>query len=190
MMEKKALMILADGVEELEATAPADVLRRAGVSLTLASLGENLHITGRNDLHLVAEVSLDTALAVGGYDAIILPGGPGHKAVRADARVIQLLRAHAAQDKLIGAICAATTVLHEAGLLQGKRYTAHFTVADELPNLIADAAVVEDGNLITSRGAGTALEFGLTLVARLCGQAMADRVAEDIHYRVGEAASA
>jgi 4-methyl-5(b-hydroxyethyl)-thiazole monophosphate biosynthesis len=158
------LAILAEGFEEVEALAPIDLLRRAGATLTVAALPTgNIHVTGRSGVTLHADTTLD---AVGAelFDCLLLPGGPGVKNLRADARVMQATRRHADAGKWIAAICAAPTVLKDAGLLQGRRFTAHFSVAGELPDYLADQKVVVDGRLVTSRGAGTALDFALMLV--------------------------
>jgi 4-methyl-5(b-hydroxyethyl)-thiazole monophosphate biosynthesis len=93
------------------------------------------------------------------FDCVFLPGGPGVKHLRADARVRALVTRHAKADKWIAAICAAPTVLHDAGLLQGRRYTAHFSVANELTEILEGERVVVDGRILTSRGAGTGARF-------------------------------
>jgi 4-methyl-5(b-hydroxyethyl)-thiazole monophosphate biosynthesis len=173
------LAILAEGFEEIEATAPIDLLRRAGVEVTVAALGEGIHVTGRNGLTMHADTTLTNAEGRE-FDCLFLPGGPGVKHLRADPRVRALvLRQHAAGGWL-AAICAAPAVLHDAGLLAGRRYTAHFSVADELPAILAHERVVEDGRLLTSRGAGTALDFGLLLVAKLVSSAKAAEIAQSI----------
>lgn len=174
-----ALFIIPQGLEELEAVAPVDILRRAGISVTLAALGGPLAVTGRNGITLLADCTLDDA-ADKDYDAIVLPGGPGHTALKADTRVLDLLRAHDGKGRLVAAICAAPTVLEEAGVIRGRAHTAHFTVKDQLPDMDATQAVVRDGNMITSQGAGTAVEFGLALVTALCGQGKADAIAASI----------
>jgi 4-methyl-5(b-hydroxyethyl)-thiazole monophosphate biosynthesis len=115
------------------------------------------------------------------FDCLVVPGGPGTKALRQDPRVLELVRAHRGEDKLIGAICAAPTVLLDAGVLPGIRYTGHASILAELPEL-QEQAVVVDGKVLTSRGAGTAVEFGLALVAALLGQEQADAVAASIHF--------
>jgi 4-methyl-5(b-hydroxyethyl)-thiazole monophosphate biosynthesis len=94
---------------------------------------------------------------------------------------MNLVRAHHGEDKLIGAICAAPTVLLDAGVLPGVKYTGHVSILSELPEL-QEQAVVVDGRVLTSRGAGTAVEFGLALVAALVGQEQADVVAASIHF--------
>ena len=168
------LAILAEEFEEIEATTPIDLLRRAGVEVTIASLVEGIHVTGRSGITLHADTTL-TSVAARTFDCLLLPGGPGVKHLRADPRVRELvLRQHQA-GRWIAAICAAPTVLHDAGLLTGRRYTAHFSVAGELPEILANERVVVDGHLVTSRGAGTALDFGLKLVELLCS---VDKAAE------------
>jgi len=199
----KVLAILTDGFEEIEAVAPIDLLRRAGVEVTLAALmprdgvetgAESFVVTGRCGLRLQAECTLADALANGEnyYDCVLLPGGPGVKTLRANEGVLDAVRRLHASGRLIAAICAAPLVLRDAGILDGRRYTAHGSVADELPEILANDAVVVDedganaasstgGPIVTSRGAGTALEFGLVLVERLAGRACAEKIAGEIH---------
>jgi 4-methyl-5(b-hydroxyethyl)-thiazole monophosphate biosynthesis len=160
------LAILAEGFEEVEAVTPIDLLRRAGADVTLAALAEGIHVTGKNGITLHADTPL-AAVESKLFDCIFLPGGPGVKHLRADPRVRAAVLRHQAAGKWIAAICAAPTVLHDAGMLAGKCYTAHFSVAAELPAILAAERVVADGTLLTSRGAGTALDFGLLLVDKL-----------------------
>jgi protein deglycase len=162
------LVILPEGFEELEAVAPIDVLRRAGCEVTLAALGPGIHVTGRNGITLHADTPLEALLAEAPlFDCLLLPGGPGVAQLRASPAVRELVARHHGAGKLLAAICAAPTVLHDAGLLHGRRYTAHPSVANELTAILAEERVVRDGQLLTSRGAGTALDFGLALVAAL-----------------------
>lgn len=173
------LAILADGFEEIETVTPVDLLRRAGVGVTLAALGDGIHATGRNGLTLHADTTLAAVLHQS-FDCVFLPGGPGVKLLRADARVRELvLRQHQAGGWL-AAICAAPTVLHDAGLLAGRRYTAHFSVATELPALHAGERCVLDGRILTSRGAGTAQDFGLLLVELLVSPQKAMEISASI----------
>lgn len=176
-----ALVLLADGFEEIEAFAPVDLLRRAGVEVTVASLAENRHATGRSAIVAHADVAL-SAVGEQFFDLVFLPGGAGVVGLRADARVVALLQRHAAADRWLAAICAAPTVLNDAGLLQGRRYTAHFSVAGELGEILADQRIVTDGRLTTSRGAGTAVEFGLHLVALLVSASKAEDVSKAICF--------
>lgn len=160
------LAILAEGFEEVEATAPIDLLRRAGAEVTIAALGDNIHVTGRTNLTMHADTTLAKVEHLL-FDCVFLPGGPGVTQLRADRRVAALLQRHQAASRWLAAICAAPTVLNDAGLLAGRRYTAHFSVANELPAILADERVVADGPVLTSRGAGTAVDFGLFLIEKL-----------------------
>jgi protein deglycase len=160
------LAILAEGFEEIEAIAPIDLLRRAGAEVTVAALGDNIHVTGRTGITMHADAPL-SAVEHQLYDCVFLPGGPGVKQLREDRRVSALIQRHHGAARWLAAICAAPTVLNDAGLLAGRRYTAHFSVANELPAILADEKVVADGSILTSRGAGTAIDFALFLVEKL-----------------------
>jgi 4-methyl-5(b-hydroxyethyl)-thiazole monophosphate biosynthesis len=175
------LVILPDGFEELEVVAPVDILRRASCTVTLAALGPGIHVTGRNGIVLHADLPLaalpaDTAPA----DCLLLPGGPGVTALRSSPEVRALLTRHHAAGKLLAAICAAPLILRDAGLLAGRRYTAHPSTASELDAILAEERVVRDGTLLTSRGAGTALDFGLALVSALTSPEKAAEIAASI----------
>ncbi len=174
-----ALVILAEGVEELEAIAPIDLLRRAGVKVTVAALAETIHVTGRNGITLHADSPL-SAVGERLFDLLLIPGGPGVKLLRADPRVRAMVLAHHAAHRWLAAICAAPTVFNDAGLLEGRRYTAHFSVADELPALLGEERTVAVGHLLTSRGAGTAVDFGLLLVEKLVSPQAALDVSQSI----------
>ena len=173
------LTLLAPGFEEIEAIAPIDLLRRAGAEVIVAALEEGIHVTGRCGITVHADTSL-TAVAGKAFDLVFLPGGPGTKNLRADPRVRELVVNQNAKQGWLAAICAAPTVLNDAGVLQGRRYTAHFSVASELPNLLGDERVVVDGHILTSRGAGTAVEFGLMLVEKLFSPEKSREVAASI----------
>ncbi len=178
-MSKRVLCLLAPGFEEIETFTPVDLLRRAGAEVVVASvMGEEL-VTGGQKVTVKADAML-ADVAGENFDLLLIPGGPGVKGLRANGRAAQLAQVYAGAGKPIGAICAAPTVLSDAGLLAGKRFTAHFSVHEELPGVLGGERVVEDGDVITSRGAGTALEFGLALVTRLFGKAKAEEVAAAI----------
>jgi 4-methyl-5(b-hydroxyethyl)-thiazole monophosphate biosynthesis len=168
------------GVEELEAIAPIDLLRRAGATVVVAAVGPDRIVTGRNDIALAADTRLADLSPDEKWDLVVLPGGPGVKHLRADPAVRDLVRRQAESGRLLAAICAAPTVLLDCGVLAGRRYTAHFSVATELPEIVTDAAVLRDGNIVTSRGAGTAVEFGLALIDATCGRETAEKVAEAV----------
>lgn len=179
MRAPTVLVILAEGFEEIEAITPVDILRRAGADVTLAALGDSIHVAGRNGLVLHADTTL-SASEGSSYDCILLPGGPGTSQLRADTRVADRIRRQRADNGWIAAICAAPLVLKDSGVLEGRNYTAHHSVVAELPDLRPQDRVVVDGRLITSRGAGTALDFGLALVERLFSPEKSAEIAQSV----------
>jgi len=173
----KVLIPLAPGCEELEAVTVIDILRRAGIEVTTAGLAAGPVRASRGTV-LLPDTTLDEALH-NSYDMIVLPGGmPGSEHLKNDARVIGVLKKMATGGKYIAAICAAPMALHAAGVLDGKRATSFPGVLDELPgsHVYLDDAVVVDGNIVTSRGPGTAMDFALKLVELLAGKARRDQV--------------
>ena len=169
---KTALVLFADGSEELEAVTIVNILRRGGVNVSFAGLSCGL-LRGSRGMLLRPDITLEAALEQD-FDMIVLPGGqPGSDRLKADARVISLLQKMSAQGKYVSAICAAPAVLAQAGLLDGKRATSYPTCLDAYPNVRQQlSALVEDGKLITSRGPGTAMDFALLLLERLMGSAI------------------
>lgn len=166
---KTALVLFAEGSEELEAVTIVNILRRGGITVSLAGLTNGL-LRGSRGVTLQPDTTLEAALKQE-FDMIVLPGGqPGTNHLKADARVLQLVQKMYSQGKYVTAICAAPSVLATAGLLDGKRATSFPTCLDGFANVdLQAAAVVEDGKLITSRGPGTAMDFALTLLERLAG---------------------
>lgn len=178
-MIPRVLCLLPTGFEEIETLTPVDLLRRAGAEVVLAALTPELLVAGRCRVGVRADAVLaDIADQV--FDLLLIPGGPGVQALRADGRAAALARAQIEAGRPVAAICAAPTILADAGLLSGRRFTAHFSVHAELPAALGAERVVEDGLLITSRGAGTAMDFGIALVRRLFGASKAEEIARAI----------
>lgn len=180
-MTQSALMILAPGFEEIEAITTVDILRRGGVHLTLASLESDLLVQGKQQVQIRAEVSLQNALQ-DEYDALILPGGPGTFELLKSELVLDVVQDYASNGKWLCAICAAPLILKEAGLLEDKHYTAHFSVAESLPHIQLNKPVIEDGNMITANGPAAAVDFALTILRALTSDKVANTVADDICY--------
>jgi len=155
------------------------LLRRAGVEVVTAALEDGIHVTGRSGITLHADTTL-AAIGDRTFDCLFLPGGHGVRLLRAQPRVREHVLRHDATGAWLAAICAAPTVLHDAGLLKDRRYTAHFSVAAELSAILAEERTVADGRLLTGRGAGTSLDFGLLLVAHLVGADRAEEIARSI----------
>jgi protein deglycase len=179
-MNKTAMIILADGFEEVEAITPIDLLRRAGVNITIVGLS-SLMVTGSHNITVIVESVLGPISPL--PDALILPGGPGHKHLLDSVSVIELVKQMFSAGKLCAAICAAPAVFGKAGILFNKRATCF--PGDEsklLGAVFAADLVVVDGNVITSRGAGTAVPFALAIATYLAGQEIAGAVSRAIIY--------
>lgn len=172
------LVPLAEGFEELEAVSIIDILRRAQIDVVVAGLTDG-PIKASRGTNILPDTNLDEALKRD-YDMVVLPGGmPGAKHLNEDPRVHALLKKMANSGKFTGAICAAPMVLANAGILDGKRATSFPGFVDKmnLPTTEYTGAPVEcDGKVITSRGAGTALDFALTLVESLVGRETREEV--------------
>lgn len=178
-MSKRVLCIITNGFEEIETIAPVDLLRRAGAEVVMATIAEGIHVTGRCAITMHADARLDDVKDQE-FDLLLIPGGPHVAALRADGRTAELAKLYASAGKPVAAICAAPTVLKDAGLLEGRRFTSHVGVSEELPSRISDERVIEDRGIITSMGAATSVEFGLRLILVLFGQAKVDEVSRGI----------
>jgi 4-methyl-5(b-hydroxyethyl)-thiazole monophosphate biosynthesis len=174
----KVLVPLAQGCEELEAITIIDLLVRAGIEVTTAGL-DNKPVTASRGTTIIPDTSIDTVLEQT-FDLIVLPGGlPGANHLRDDKNIQTLLKNHADKGKYIGAICAAPIAVAAAGLLEGRKATAYPGVLEALANEKIDvkaSAIEIDGNIVTSRGPGTAMDFALTLIELLEGPAKRDEV--------------
>jgi 4-methyl-5(b-hydroxyethyl)-thiazole monophosphate biosynthesis len=180
-MAKSALVFLADGFEEVEAVTPVDYLRRAGVELTTVSISGNKTVTGSHKVQVLAERTL--AETSGVWDAQLLPGGgPGAANLAACAELGKRLREQAAAGRIVAAICASpAVVLAPLGLLKGRRFTCYPGMEKEVRGgLWSKDRVVVDGNIVTSRGAGTAADWAITLVSLLISPAAGDELAKTL----------
>jgi 4-methyl-5(b-hydroxyethyl)-thiazole monophosphate biosynthesis len=176
----KALVFLATGFEEIETVTIVDVLRRAGVNVTVAGLTPNI-VDGAHSMKIVPDRSIES-VNVNDFDAIVVPGGnPGYKNLRNDPRVIGMVKEAFDSNKLVAAICAGPAVLSDSGVLDDKSCTIYPGMEDELENGGGNPKqdmIVVDGNIITSRGPATALPFALKLAEILVGKQVADSVSK------------
>lgn len=172
----KVLVPLADGCEELEAVTIVDLLRRGGIEVVTAGLGNGV-VRASRGVQLLPDTTLDAALG-DDYDMVVLPGGmPGASRLKDDPRILALLQKMAAADKYTAAICAAPMVLAEAGVLVGKQATSYPGFLDDAAGVsVRSEAVVQDGKVLTSRGPGTAMDFALALVEILAGREKREQV--------------
>jgi len=173
---KKAVLVLAEGFEEVEAVGVANVLRRAGVKVMLAGLTSK-EVVGAHQIRVVCDCLLDECSE--DEDVLILPGGlPGAENLSKSAKLLERIRMLFGRGKIIAAICAAPAlVLESSGILAGRRVTCYpgfesnFSAAQ-----FSEERVVVDGNIVTSRGPGSALEFGLKIVELLVGKDQAEQL--------------
>lgn len=180
-MAAKAIVVLAEGFEEIEAITPVDVLRRAGVEVTLAGVGGTA-IRGAHGLAVSADAALESVTGL--FDLIVLPGGmPGAKNIGESAAARALTQKMLDGGKLAASICAAPVfTLGAWGMLDNRSATCYQGMEGMFPKAVnfSSERVVMDGNIITSRGPGTAMEFALVLAGKLAGQETAVQLAKDM----------
>lgn len=169
MMERpNALVLLAQGSEEMEAVITIDVLRRGDIDVTVAGVDGIAPIQCSRGVVITPDVALSDV--EGEFDILVLPGGAeGARRMAASAAVGALLRAQEQSGRYVGAICAAPVALPAHGVFQNRQLTSHPSVQSAVEDwgVYSDHPVVADGNLITSRGPGTAFPFALRLVGTL-----------------------
>ncbi|GIW72710.1 MAG: 4-methyl-5(B-hydroxyethyl)-thiazole monophosphate biosynthesis protein [Planctomycetota bacterium] len=184
---RRALVVLAPGAEEMEAVIAVDVLRRAEVEVVLAGVHGPDPVTCSRGVRIVPDRPL-AEVRQEPFDALVIPGGAaGAAALAASGEVCALVRACEASGRLLGAICAGPSVLVAAGAFAGRALTSHPVVRELLAahGRYREEPVVRDGNLITSRGPGTAFAFALALVEALCGAERAAAVAAPMMLPAG-----
>lgn len=176
------LVPLAQGCEELEAITITDLLVRAGITVTTCGLDDQ-PVKASRGTTIIPDTSIEKVLQQS-FDLIVLPGGlPGADHLRDNPHLQSLIKKQAAENKYLAAICAAPKALAEAGVLDGKIATSYPGVLAALGNnsiTITDNAVEIDGNIITSRGPGTAMDFALTLIELLAGREKRDDVNQQL----------
>lgn len=178
-MAPTALVPIANGSEDIESVTIIDVLRRAGVDVTVASVHDDPTIIAARQTCITADARIQDCQD-SRYDLIALPGGmPGAENLGASEPLQEQLRSQRDAGRWYAAICAAPAVaLEPNGLLEGRAATAHPGFQSRLTDQSrVDERVVIDGNCITSQGPGSALEFSLALVEALCGKSKRDEVA-------------
>lgn len=177
-------IFMADGCEEIEGLTVVDVVRRAKLDITMISITGKKEVTGSHGITFFAD-ELAEEINYDGLDGIILPGGmPGTLHLGADETVRRVIEKFAAEGKLVCAICAAPSVLGAVGILQGRRATCHPGFEEKLTGAVTLAEeVVTDGNIITSRGMGTAIPFALEIVRCFADDEAAEQVKRGLVYR-------
>lgn len=177
-------ILLGTGFEEIEALAPVDLLRRAGVEVTTVGLNGKI-VCGSHRIGVQADITIEE-LDISDAEMIVLPGGLGGVAsIRGCQKALEAVKAVAAAGKYVAAICAGPTVLADLGLLTGVKATCY---PGQIPNMkdalvVENAACVTDGRIITGTSAGTAVPFALALIEALKGAEAAGAIADQIVIR-------
>lgn len=178
---KKIGIFMADGCEEIEGLTVVDILRRAGIEIDMISIMDGRQVTGSHGISFSCDIMAEEA-DYAGYDGLVLPGGmPGTTNLGANGTVTTQIKEFARTGKLVAAICAAPSVLGDEGILQGKKATCYPGFEDRLTGAKTTTdRVVRDGNVITSRGMGTAIYFALAITEYLTDT----KTAEDIRMGI------
>ncbi len=174
-------IFLANGFETIEALAPVDILKRAGVEAVTVGVGGKVIVSAQN-IPVTADITADKISLDDSLDMIVLPGGmPGTLNLEADSSVQAAIDCCVKNDKYIGAICAAPSILGHKGLLDGKEAICYPGFEKDLTGaVISEKYVVQDGKIITARGAGVCVDFGLKLAEVLTSVEKAQSVREGI----------
>jgi len=191
---KRALVLLAPGFEEVEALTPVDYLLRAGVDVVTAAIsGSAAGVAGSHGIKVTADGTIEDLAAHGklapaGWDAVIVPGGPGAVNIAASSTANEFIKAMAEAGKWVCAICAApAVVLAPLGLLGSRKFTCFPGYEDKVwdaewseDRTVKDANHGKSGGIITSRGAGTAGEFSIAIISALVSEAEALQIADRV----------
>lgn len=180
----KAAVFFGTGYEEIEALTVVDILRRAGIETMMVSVMGEKSVAGSHNINvemdaLIEEMNFDQ------IDVIVLPGGmPGTKKLEACEALMAQVDDFASQGKLVAAICAAPSILGHRGILKGKRACSYPTFESHLEGAqVLQQPAVTDDNIITGRGMGAAIPFGLAILEKLQGSEAARQMAETIVYQ-------
>ena len=174
-------VFLAEGFEETEAITPIDLLRRAGADVvTVGVMGKT--VKGSHGIPVISDITIDEVEPENAELAVLPGGGIGTKNLAASSEVAEILRYCYDNNKLIGAICAAPSVLGQLGFLKGRKAVCYPGFEEKLTGAqVLDVPAVTDGNIITARGAGAALEFSYELIKALGKDA--DKIADAIIHK-------
>ncbi|SES03401.1 DJ-1 family glyoxalase III [Lachnobacterium bovis] len=180
----KVGIFMANGCEEIEGLTVVDLLRRASIDVEMIAIGDSKTIEGSHGIKFEAD-KLKTEIDIDSFDGVVLPGGmPGTKNLEADEFVQETLKKFNEEKKLIAAICAAPSVLGGLELLKGKKATSYPGFDMKMPGaLYSEENVVVDGNIITSRGVGTAIEFALEITKYFADEQTKINLAESIVFQ-------
>lgn len=184
MKTKKVAVFLANGFEEIEAITPVDLLQRAGIVVDTVAITEDNLVESARKVRILADKVIKE-ISFSEYDMLVLPGGPGFKNYFDSQLLLDKIVEFSkdVENKKVAAICAASTVLSSLGILEGKKAICFPACEEDLLKgnpILIKGRVVKDGNIITSRSAGTALDFALEIISELLDKEMAEKISEEI----------
>ncbi len=183
-MMKKAAILLADGFEEIEAIVPYDLLREAGIQADMVSVQNKEMVTGTNGLAVQSDAFIDK-YDFSQADALIVPGGAGYQIIEKTPMAIEQIKAFAADShKILGAICAGSSILGNFGLYKGKNYTCVPGLNGDFGGNFEKKHMVKDGHLITAISVGGAFEFGFALVESLTSKDEKDKLEKQTYWKL------
>ncbi|OBR95043.1 MULTISPECIES: DJ-1 family glyoxalase III [Clostridium] len=182
---KKAIVLLARGFEEVEALTCVDVLRRGGVHCITCSINSEDDVMGTHEIHVKANGLLEKT-DTDKYDALIIPGGmPGAANLRDSCEVIQVVKDFNNSKKIVAAICAGPIVLKKAGIIENKKVTSYPGYENDIaPVSYSEDVVVQDGNIITSRGPATAMHFAFKILENLADKDTLEKLKKDMLFNL------
>lgn len=178
---KKAVVVIFEDFEEIEAIACIDILRRAGIETVIATLNNSLETKGRSGIRILGEKYLGDI--DDSFDALVISGGGGIFKVSDSDLLKKVVQRYARFERLVCAICAAPIALKKAGILDGIECTSYPSISDEFDRYNKVSEVVVDRNIITSQGAGTAIRFALEIVKNLLGEKISVEIAKSICFK-------
>lgn len=175
----KALALIFNGFEELEAMAPFALLRRAKIDLTIAS--NDTVVTGAHNISLANIVNINN-INYKDYDCLIIPGGPHYKYLRIAENVHEIIKYFMENNLIVAAICAAPTIIGQLGYLKNRKYTCFTSMNADFKGIHIDKPVVVDGNLITARSVAASIDFAYEIIRQVAGEDILKEVLEHIYY--------
>lgn len=175
-------VLMTNGVEEVEAITPIDIMRRAELNVATVAVADSLTVTGSHNIPVTCDIMLDKVDTTD-MEALILPGGPGHINLDQNSEVQRLIDFAAENGILIGAICASPSIIGKKGLLKGRKATAFPGFEEFLIGAdVTGEKAVKDGNFITAKGAGASAEFGFLLTETLADKETAENLKRSMQY--------
>ena len=175
------ICLLDDGFEELEALGTIDILRRGNIHVDVVSIKNKDKVIGSHSIEISTPLKLNYDEIIK-YDALFMPGGPHYQSLERNKNYLDIVSYFIKNNKKVGAICAAPTIIGHLGLLKGKYYTCFNSMNEDFKGNFVDHYYVVDGNLLTGKGPMATIEFALAFVEFLTNKENAERIKETSFY--------